>query len=101
MYASSRGLSSFIVILICVQIVNTLKVSRVNPNRVSTLDSKSNTGNTVVEEMPSAVKASRGRIGSNIDNALTLVLNADYKPLSYVRYNDEIIVPRCSNIYII
>jgi hypothetical protein len=39
-----------------------------------------------VDEMPSLVAstARKGRIGTSLENALTLVLNADYKPISYV-----------------
>ena len=38
-----------------------------------------------VEEMPAVVATvKKGLIGSSLENAVTLVLNADYKPISYV-----------------
>ena len=38
-----------------------------------------------VEEMPTVVATvKKGLIGSSLENAVTLVLNADYKPISYV-----------------
>ena len=41
-----------------------------------------------VEEMPSVVTSvKKGLIGSSLENAVTLVLNADYKPISYVNFS--------------
>lgn len=38
-----------------------------------------------VDEMPTVVTTvKKGLIGSSLENAVTLVLNADYKPISYV-----------------
>jgi hypothetical protein len=42
-------------------------------------------GGSALDTLPSVMSSNREHIGSCIDNAVTLVLNADYKPLSYVR----------------
>ena len=61
-------------------------ISLNTPKRLKTAPTGS-TSLADIEDIELVSSMRRGsRIGSSLDNAVTLVLNADYKPLSYVTH---------------
>lgn len=50
---------------------------------------------------PTLTLAKRSNIGTTLDNALTLVLNADYKPLSYVMSAQALLICMYSCVVVV